>query len=138
MLTRNAKLKGAYAYQQILGCAGARVIFEHDASQHLPVLPFSWRYGIDFGRERRMNYRINRPVLYLGASWIFAKKIIAFPIHRRSNWSGNKTTTAVRADVSQNAIDTGRTKGAFIAANACVNCVGRQCNITVFACGSEF
>jgi hypothetical protein len=57
-------------------------------------------------------------MLDLGARWILAKEIVAFPIFRRSDWSGDKTATAVRANVFQNIIDTRCTKRAFICANA--------------------
>ena len=85
-----------------------------------------------------MNRRINRPVLNLGTRWILAKEVVAFPILGRSDRSGYKTPTAVRADVSQNPIDTGRTKRAFISANARFKRVRRQCIIAVLARGSEF
>lgn len=85
-----------------------------------------------------MNCRINRPVPDFSACWILAEEVVAFPIRRWSDWSGHKTATAVRADISQNAIDTSRTKRAFIGANACFKGVWRQRLIAVFARGSEF
>ena len=82
------------------------------------ALPFLGRDGLDCGREQRMSYRINRPVFDPGARRVLAKEIVAFPILRRSDWPGNKTTAAVRADISQNEIDTARAKGAFVGADA--------------------
>ena len=64
-----------------------------------------------------MGCRINRPVFDLGAGRIFAKEVVALPVLRWPDGSGNKTTAAVRADVPQNLIDTGRAERAFIGAN---------------------
>jgi hypothetical protein len=85
-----------------------------------------------------MNCRINRPVLDVGTRWILTEEVITFPVLRGSDWSRNKTAAAVRADVSQNAIDTSCTKRAFIRANAGFKGVWRQRFIAVFAGGSEF
>ena len=62
--------------------------------------------------------RVNWPVLDLGTWRIFAKEVVAFPICRGSDWHRNETTTAVRADISQNGVDTRRAKRALIGANA--------------------
>ena len=40
-----------------------------------------------------------------GARLVLAKKVITFPALRRPDWPGNKTTTAVWADVAQNLVD---------------------------------
>jgi hypothetical protein len=85
-----------------------------------------------------MSFRVNRPVLDLGTRRIFAKEVVAFPIFRRSDWPRNKTTSAVRADVSQNVVDTRRTKRALVGANARFKRFGWQCFVAVFAGGSEF
>jgi hypothetical protein len=65
-----------------------------------------------------MGCQINWPVFDLGAGRIFAKEVVALPILRWSDGSGNKANAAVRADVPQNLIDTRRAKRAFIGANA--------------------
>ena len=82
------------------------------------ALPFLRRYVPDGGRKLRMGCPINWPVFDLGARRIFSKEVVALPVPRWSDGSGNKTTTAVRADVPQNVIDTRRAKRAFIGANA--------------------
>ena len=65
-----------------------------------------------------MSFRVNGPMLDLGTRRIFAKEVIAFPICRWSDWPRNETTTAVRADICQNVVDTRRAKRALIGANA--------------------
>jgi hypothetical protein len=82
------------------------------------ALAFLRRYVPDGGRELCMGYPINWPVFDLGACRIIAKEVVALPVPRWSDGSGNKTTTAVRADVPQNVIDTRRAERAFIGANA--------------------
>ena len=82
------------------------------------ALPFLGRDVFDCGREKGMGFRVNWPVLDLGTRRIFAKEVVAFPICRRSDWPRNETTTAVRADISQNVLDTRRAKRALVGANA--------------------
>jgi len=64
------------------------------------LLSFFRRYRPDQGREACMGRGIDRPVLDLRAGRILAQEVIAVPIPRRSDWSGNKTTAAIRTDVS--------------------------------------
>lgn len=85
-----------------------------------------------------MSFGVNWPVLDLGTRRIFAMEVIAFPICRRSGWPRNETTTTVRADISQNGVDTRRTKRALIGANARFKRLGWQCFVAVFASGSKF
>jgi hypothetical protein len=66
-----------------------------------------------------MNRWVNGPVLDLGARWILAKEVVAFPIPGRSNWSRNKATTAIRTDVAQNVIDTRDAKRALEGTDPC-------------------
>lgn len=61
---------------------------------------------------------IDRPVLDLGARWILAKEVVAFPIPRRSDWSRNKATAAIRTDVAQDVIDTRGAKRALVGTDA--------------------
>jgi hypothetical protein len=82
------------------------------------ALAFLRRYVPDGGRKLCMGCLINRPVFDLGSRRVFAKEVVALPVPRWSDGSGNKTTTAVRADVPQNVIDTRRAERAFIGANA--------------------
>ena len=82
------------------------------------ALAFLGRYVLDRGRELCMSYGIHGPVLDFVARRVFAEEVVALPILRWSDGPGNKTTTAVRADVPQNVIDTRRAKRAFIGANA--------------------
>ena len=53
-----------------------------------------------------------------GARWVFAKKVVALPVLRRSNWSGNKAATAILADIAQNIIHTCGTERTLISADA--------------------
>jgi hypothetical protein len=61
---------------------------------------------------------INWPMFDLGTRRIFAKKVVAFPVFRRSDRSRNETPTAVRADIPQNVFDTRHAKRTLVAANA--------------------
>ena len=85
-----------------------------------------------------MSFRVNGPVLDLGTRRVFAKEVIAFPFCRRSDWPRNKTTTAVRADIAQNDVDTCCAKRALVGANACFKRLGWQCFVAILASGSEF
>lgn len=85
-----------------------------------------------------MRDRINRPVLELGARWVFAKKIIANPVLRRSDWSRNKASTAVWTDVTQDSIDAGGAKRALVATDTRFKGVRRQRLVAVLASWSEF
>ena len=75
-------------------------------------------YSSDRSGELCMGRGIDRPVLDLGACWILAKVVVAFPIPRRSDRSGNKATTAIRTDVAQNVIDTCGAKRALVGTDA--------------------
>lgn len=83
-------------------------------------LAFFRGYGFDGGRKLRMGRRINRSVLDLSACRVLAEEVVAFPIVRRSDGSGYKTTAAIRADVIQNPIDTSGAKCTFISTDACL------------------
>ena len=74
---------------------------------------------------------------YLGARSVREgrKEVVALPICRRSDWPRNKTTTAVRADISQNVVDTRRAKWALVGANARFKRLGWQYFIAVLAYG---
>ena len=76
------------------------------------------RYRSNRRGELRMGRRIDRPVLDLSARRILAKVVIAFPIPRRSDRSGNKATSAIRTDVAQNVIDTRSAKRALVGTDA--------------------
>lgn len=65
-----------------------------------------------------MSFRVNGSMFDLGARWVVAKIVIAFPVLRWSDWPGHKTSTAVRTDVSQDGIDTSGTERTFISADA--------------------
>lgn len=64
-----------------------------------------------------MSRRVNRPVLDLGTRRVLAEEVVAFPVLGRSDWSMNEATTAVRADVAQDAVDTRSAKRALVAAD---------------------
>jgi len=82
--------------------------------------------------------RIDRPVPDLRTRRVLAEEIVAFPVLRRPDRSGNETATAVRADVSQNGIDTRRAKRALVGTYARFKRVGWQCLVAVLARRSEF
>jgi hypothetical protein len=65
-----------------------------------------------------MSFRVNGSVLDLGARWVLAKIVIAFPILRWSDWPGDKTSTAVRTDIAQDGVDTSGTERTFISTDA--------------------
>ena len=85
-----------------------------------------------------MDFEIHRPVLHLGARWIFPKEVLAFPVVRRSDGSWHKTAPAIGTDIGQDALDTGSAERAFVGADACVECVGRQRLVAVLTRWSEF
>lgn len=96
------------------------------------------RNDSDFRSETCMDVRINGSVPHLGARRVFAKIVIAFPVFRRPDGTGRKTTSAIRTDVAQNDIHTRRAERAFIAADACLTRFGRQRLVAVLAGWSEF
>lgn len=65
-----------------------------------------------------MSRDINRPVLDLGARRVLAQKVVTLPVLRRSDRPGNKTPTAIWADVVQDIVDTCGTERTFIGADA--------------------
>ena len=81
-------------------------------------LPLFGRYPSDLGREPRVRFGIDRPVLDLGTGRILAEIVIAFPVLRRSDRPRHKATTAVRTNVAQKGIDTSGAERAFIRADA--------------------
>jgi hypothetical protein len=85
-----------------------------------------------------MNCRINRPVLDLGTRRVLTEEVVAFPVLRRSDWSGNKSAAAVGADVLQDVIDTRGAKRAFVGADARFKRVGRQRLVAVLTSRPEF
>ena len=113
--------------------ANRRAATPPEADAMFTSLSFVRRYGLDACGESCMRFGINGPVLDFGARRIFLKKIVALPVPRRPDWSGNKATTAVRADVVKHLVNTRGAKRALIAANACFRRVGRQCLVAVLA-----
>ena len=101
-------------------------------------LPFVGRYGLDCSREACVNCRIDRPVLDFGACRVLTEEIVAFPVFRWPDWSGNKSTTTIRADVLQDVIDTSGAERALVGADARLKRVGRQRLVAVLAGRSEF
>lgn len=65
-----------------------------------------------------MNFRGHGFMFDLGTCWVLAKIVIAFPILRRSDWSGYKTSTTVGTDVAQDGVDTSGTECTFISTDA--------------------
>ena len=95
-------------------------------------------YGLDCGCEPRMNFGVDRPMPNLGARGVLTKEVVAFPVLRRSDWSWNKSTAAVRAYIFQDVFDTRRAKCALVRADACFSRIGRQRLVAILASRSEF
>lgn len=91
----------------------------------------------DRGRKPRMCCRFHWLVNHFGAGWIVAQKVVAFPVPRRPDGPRNKTPPAVWTDVAQDLLDAGGAEGAFIAADARIERIGRQGLVALLACGSE-
>jgi hypothetical protein len=85
-----------------------------------------------------MRSRINGPMLDLGTGRILPEEVVAFPVLRRPDWSGNEATPAVRAHVLQDSIDTGGAEGAFVGTDARFERVWRQRPVAVLAGRPEF
>ena len=85
-----------------------------------------------------MSCRINRSVFDLRARGILTKEVVTFPVLRRPDWSGNKSATAVRADVLQDVIDTRGAERALVGADARFKRVGTQRLVAVLTGRSEF
>ena len=96
------------------------------------------RNEFDRGREARVGCRGNRLVPDFCAGGIVAEKVVAVPIPRRADGTGNKSAAAVRADISDDGFDTRRAERAFIRADARFKRIGRQRLVAMFAGGSEF
>ena len=84
------------------------------------LLPFLRRDVPDRRRKRRVNYRIERPVLDSGARRIIFQKVAVLPVARRPYRPGHEAAAAVGADVVQYLLDAGGAEGAFVAADACL------------------
>ena len=61
---------------------------------------------------------IDWPMLDRWGSRIGTQEVVALPVARRAYWPGNKAAAAVRADIGQNLLRTGRAESAFVAADA--------------------
>ena len=85
-----------------------------------------------------MSRTINRPVFYCCARWVLAKKVVTFPVLRRSDRSGNESATTVRTDIAKDIVNAGRAERTFIGADACLKRVGRERFVAVFAGWPEF
>ena len=85
-----------------------------------------------------MSFGVNGPVFYLAAGRVLAKVVIALPVLRRPDRSGRKTTTAVRADVAQDGINTGGTERTFISTDARFKRIRWQRLVAMLAGWSEF
>src|SRR5215510_10909252 len=111
---------------------------DRQVSRHVHALASVWRDGLDCGGKSSMGCRINGPMLDLAAGGILPEAVVAFPVLRRPDWSGNEATPAVRAHVLQDRIDTGGAKGAFIGTDACFERVRRQRPVAVLTGRPEF
>src|SRR5262249_48386971 len=96
------------------------------------------RYAADSRSELCMCAGINRPMPDRGTCGVGAKTVVIFPVLRRSDGSGRKATTAIGTDVSQHRLNAGGAKRAFIATNACLQRIGGQRLVAVFAGWTEF
>ena len=84
-----------------------------------------------------MSHDINRPVPYLCARQVFAKKVATLPVLRWPDGPGREAVTTVRTDVAQDVLNTGSTKRTFIGADACLKRIGRQSCVAVLAGWSQ-
>lgn len=91
----------------------------------------------DTASEFAMRIEIHGTVANGGARRIVAEPVIVLPAVRRPNRPWRKAACAVRAHVVQNMFGAMRTKRAFVAADARVECVRRQRLVAMFACGSK-
>ena len=87
----------------------------------------------DRGRELCMLPGIDRPVPDTRARGVLAQVVVALPVLRRPDGPLREAAAAVRADVAQDSIHTGGAERAFVAADACVCRIGRQCLVAVLA-----
>ena len=85
-----------------------------------------------------MSHPVNWPVLYCRACRVLAKKIVVFPVCRRSDGSGHEAAAAIGTDIAQHLFNAGGTERTFIGADARFKGVGRQRFIAMFAGRSEF
>lgn len=85
-----------------------------------------------------MNRLLDRPVLDFGACRVLAEEIVAFPVFRRPDWSGNKSATTIRADVLEDVIDASGAERTLVAADARLSRIRRQRLVAVLARRSEF
>src|SRR5882724_2275466 len=84
----------------------------------LVLLSVLRRYGPNGRGKDPMSSRIHRVMPDRTARQVLPKIIVALPICRRPNWSGDKASSAVRTNVEQDFFDARRAKRAFIAADA--------------------
>jgi hypothetical protein len=82
-------------------------------------LPFFRRDRLELCREPGMCLRIHRPVFDIGTGRVIAKKVIAFPVFRRSDRSGYESAPAVWADIAQDGINASSAERAFISTDSC-------------------
>ena len=85
-----------------------------------------------------MRFRVYWPVFHCCTGRMGAKEIITFPVLRWSDGPRHKPATTIRANIVQQRLHTGCTKGAFIGTNARFQRIGRQCLVTLLTSRSEF
>src|SRR5262245_5990231 len=93
--------------------------------------------ALDRSREYRMSRRIDRRVAESGARRGMTEVVVAFPVLRWPDRPWCETTATIRADIIQEAFNAGDAEGAFVTANACLERVGWQLQVAVFAGRSE-
>src|SRR5712671_4610631 len=108
------------------------------ASEASIALPFlRWNIS-DRRRELCMNQGIDGPVPDLGTRWVFAEEVVAFPVLRWPDGSGDEPAAAVWTDVAQDRVDARRAKRALVSANARFERIRRQGLVAVFAGRAHF
>src|SRR5262245_18312587 len=85
-----------------------------------------------------MDGEINGPMLHLSARRILSQIILAVPILRRSNRSGNEAAATIGTDVVQHVFYTSCAERTFIGTDARIAGIRRQCLVAVFASRSKF
>ena len=99
---------------------------------------FFWRDAPDPGRKIRMELRINRSIADFSRGGFLAKEIPTLPVARWPDRSRRKSAAAIRAHITQYAVNTARAKRTLERTNARFQRVRRQGLVTVFTCRSEF
>src|SRR5690242_18821003 len=96
------------------------------------------RNAMDRRGEAPVRRALHRPVLHLAARRILAEKVAVLPVPRRPDRSRHEAAAAVRANVTEDHLHAARAKGALVAADPCLQRVGRQRLVAMLASRAQF